>query len=62
MSAFSSFMREYLDPVVKADQCAHYLDDVGIATNKNRDLNRKIRAVLKCNRKTGLKLTKKVLF
>ena len=24
VSAFSSFMREYLDPVVKADQCAQY--------------------------------------
>ena len=25
VSAFSSFMREYLDPVVKADQCAQYV-------------------------------------
>ena len=30
VSAFSSFMREYLDPVVKADQCAQYVDDIGI--------------------------------
>ena len=28
VSAFSSFMREYLDPVVKADQCAQYVDDI----------------------------------
>ena len=30
-SASSSFMGEYLDPVVKADQCAQYVDDNGIA-------------------------------
>ena len=28
VSAFSSFMREYLDPVVKADQCTQYVDDI----------------------------------
>ena len=31
-SSFSSFMREYLDRVVKADNCAQYVDDIGIAT------------------------------
>ena len=39
VSAFSSFMREYLDPVVKADQCAQYVDDIGIAANNATDLN-----------------------
>ena len=33
VSAFSSFMREYLDPVVKADQCAQNVNDNGIAAN-----------------------------
>ena len=33
VSAFSSFKREYLDPVVKADQCAQYVDDIGIGAN-----------------------------
>ena len=28
VSAFSSFMREYLDPIFKADQCAQYLYDI----------------------------------
>ena len=28
VAAFSSSMREYLDPVVKADQCAQYVDDI----------------------------------
>ena len=56
-SAFSSFMRECLDPVVKADQCAQYVDDIGIAANNATDLTRNIRAVFKCIRQAGLKLT-----
>ena len=55
--AFSSFMREYLDPVVKADQCAQYVDDIGIAINNATDLTGKIRAVFKYIRQAGLKLT-----
>ena len=57
VSAFSSFMREYLDPVVKADQCAQYVDDIGIAAKDATDLTRNIRAVFKCIRQAGLKLT-----
>ena len=57
VSAFSSFMREYLEPVVKANQCAQYLDDIGIAANNATDLTRNIRAVFKCIRQAGLKLT-----
>ena len=57
VSAFSSFMREYLDLVVKADQCAQYVDDIGIAANNAKDLTRNIRAVFKCIRQAGLKLT-----
>ena len=57
VSALSSFKREYLDPVVKADQCAQNVDDIGIAANNATDLNRNIRAVFKCIRQAGLKLT-----
>ena len=57
VSAFSSFMRQYLDPVVKADQGAQYVDDIGIAANNATDLTRNIRAVFKCFRQAGLKLT-----
>ena len=57
VSAFLSFMRDYLDPVVNADQCAHYLDDIGSATNNATDLIRNIRAILQCIRKARLKLT-----
>ena len=57
LSAFSSFMREYLDPFIKADQCAQYLDDIGIAAHTTEQLIKNIRAVFKCIRKAGLKLT-----
>ena len=57
VSAFSSFMRQHLDPVVKADRWAQYVDDIGIAANNATDLTRKIRAVFKCIRISGLKLT-----
>ena len=57
LSAFSSFMREYLDPVVKADQCAQYVDDIGIAANNAPELARNIKAVFTCIRKAGLKLS-----
>ena len=57
VSAFSSFMRHYLDPVVKADQCAQYVDDIGIAANNATDVTRNIRAVFQCIRNAGLKLT-----
>ena len=53
VSAFSSFMCEYLDRVVKADQCAQYVDDIGIAANIATDLTRNIRAVFKCIRQAG---------
>ena len=57
VSAFSSFMREYLDPVVKADQCVQNVDDIRIAAKNASDLNRNNRAVFKCIRQAGLKLT-----
>ena len=57
LSAFSSFMRENLDKVIKADQCAQYVDDIGIAANSVTQLIRNIRAVFECIRRAGLKLT-----
>ena len=55
--AFSSFMREYLDPVIKADQCVQYVDDTGIAANSATYLTRNIRAVFKCIQQAELMLT-----
>ena len=57
VSAFSSFMPEYLDPVVKADQCAQYVDAIGLSANNVTDLARSIRAVFQCIRSARLKLT-----
>ena len=34
LSAFSRFIRECLDPVIKAEQCAQYVDDIGIAAKR----------------------------
>ena len=45
VSAFLSFMREYLDPVVKAHECAQCVDDIGFAANNSTDLTQNIRAV-----------------
>ena len=58
LSAFSSFMREYLDKVIKADQCAQYVDDIGIAANDVDHLMTNLRATFKCIQEAGLKLTR----
>ena len=50
LSAFSGFIREYLEPVVKADQCAQYVNDIGIAASNATDLTRNIWTVFKCIR------------
>ena len=56
VSDYSSFVGEYLDPVVKADQCAQYVDDIGIAADNATDLTRNVRTVFKCFHPAGLKL------
>ena len=56
LSAFASFMREYLDKVIKADQCAQYVDDIGIAANSATQLINNLRATFECIRTAGLKL------
>ena len=57
LSAFSSFMREYLDKAIKADQCAQYVDDIGIAANDSKQLCANIKTVFECIRNAGLKLS-----
>ena len=57
LSAFSSFMREYLDRTIKADQCAQYVDDIGIAANDTKQLCTNIKTVSECIRNAGLKLS-----
>ena len=57
LSAFSSFMRDYLDKAIKADQCAQYVDDIGIAANDTKQLCLNIKTVFECIRNAGLKLS-----
>ena len=56
LSAFSSFMREYLDRVIKADQCAQYVDDIGVAAIDANQLIANLRATFQCI-EAGLKLS-----
>ena len=57
LSASSSFMREYLDKVIKVDQCAQYVDDIGIAANDAEQLINNLRATFECIQKAGLNFT-----
>ena len=57
LSAFSSFMREDLHKVIKADQCAQYVDDIGIAANDADHLIANLRVTFKCIQEAGLELT-----
>ena len=50
-------MREYLDKVIKADQCAKYVDDIGIAVSDADHFIANLRATFKCIQEAGLKLT-----
>ena len=50
-------MREYLDKVIKADQCAQYVDDIGIAANDADHLIKNLKATFECIRHAGIKLT-----
>ena len=52
--AVSSFLRECLDPVVKAEQCAEYVNVSRIAANAAAGLTRNIPAVFKFIRQAGL--------
>ena len=57
LSSFSSFMREYLDKVIKADKGAQYVDDIDIATNTHEELKNNLREVFQCIRAAGLRLS-----
>ena len=57
LSAFSSFMTENLVKVIKADQCAQYVDDIGIAANDADHIITNLRATFKYIQEAGFKLT-----
>ena len=62
LSAFNSTVREYLDPLVKAEKCAQYVDDNGIAANTVEELVNNIEAVFTKIRQAGLKLSSEMCF
>ena len=57
MSAFTSVVREYLDPLVKADRCAQYVDDIGIAAHTPDELINNLELVFQQLNKAGLKFS-----
>ena len=57
LSSFSSFRRDNLDKVIKANQFTQYVDGIEIAANTTEQLLINLRETFKCIRKTGLKLT-----
>ena len=52
LSAFNSTVREYVDALVKADKCAQYVDDIGIAAHTVDELLSNIEALKLCNNKS----------
>ena len=56
-ASFSSFMSENLDRVKKADKCAQYVDDIGIATQTEEELKINLRVVFQCIREASLRLS-----
>ena len=57
VSAFSSFMRKYLDACIAEDKCFQYVDDLGTAAHTFEELLDNLRRIFECIRKSGLKLT-----
>ena len=57
LSSFSNFMREYLDKAIKADKCAQYVDNIGIAINTPEELKNILREVFQCICAAGRRLT-----
>ena len=55
-SAFSSFFRDNFHPLMKADQCLEYVDNIGIAANIPQQLLRNLKAVFACTQRGGLNL------
>ena len=57
VSAFSYFMRLYLDACIAEDKCFQYVDDLGTAAHTFEELLDNLRRIFECIRKSGLKLT-----
>ena len=49
-------MRQSLDPVITADKCFQYVDDIGVGAHDLPDMLEKLSAVFTCIRESGMKL------
>ena len=56
LSAINSFVRDYLDLVLKADRCAQYVDDKRIAVNTSKEVFENIEVVFQRIELEALKL------
>ena len=56
LSPFSSFLRDYLDKAIKANQCTQNVDDIRNAANTADQKTTNLLETFKCIRKAGLKL------
>ena len=59
VTAFSSFMRKYLDSCIASGKCFQYVDDIGSATNSQGEMIANLREIFKCIEKAGLRLSMK---
>ena len=57
LSAFSSFMREYFDWVIKTDEFVENVDNIGFTVNDADHLIKNLREKFECIMEDGLKLT-----
>ena len=57
LSAFTSVVCEYLDPLVKTDRCAQNVHDIGIAAHTPDELITNLELVFQQLDKAGLKLS-----
>ena len=48
-------MLDYCDPVIKADQCTKYVDDMSTAGISSERFNKNLRALLKCIQNAAIK-------
>ena len=51
-------MRQNLNPVIIADKCFQYVDDIGIGAHDTNDMLEKVRAVFTSIRESGMKLAR----
>ena len=57
LSAFTGVIREYLDPVLKADRSPQYFDDIGVAAHTESELIQNLDRVFKQSQKAGMELS-----